>query len=61
MGSSAGYYLRAYAIVKNILFKSSLTDDDIQACERAVDYLKEHWEKINQDSRSLYLLLKVWW
>ena len=61
MGSSAGYYLRAYAIVKNILFKSSLTDDNIQACERAVDYLKEHWEKINQDSRSLYLLLKVWW
>jgi hypothetical protein len=61
MGSSAGYYLRAYAIVKNILFQSSLTDDNIQACERAVDYLKEHWEKINQDSRSLYLLLKVWW
>ena len=61
MGSSVGYYLRAYAIVKDVLFKSSLSPDDIQACERAVYYLKEHWEKICQDSRSLYLLLKVWW
>jgi len=61
MGSSDGYYLRAYGLVKNIPFKSSLTDDNIQACKRAVDYLKEHWNKINQDSHSLYLLLKVWW
>ncbi|MBC1237224.1 DEAD/DEAH box helicase family protein [Nostoc sp. 2RC] len=61
MGSSAGYYLRAYSIVKDVLFKSSLKEDEVQSCNRAVYYLKENWEKINQDSRSLYLLLKIWW
>jgi hypothetical protein len=66
MGSSAGYYLRANDIVKHIFFDKSnnkypLSINNANACEEAALYLKENWELINQDSRSLYLLLKVWW
>ncbi|HEY9298134.1 MAG TPA: hypothetical protein VIQ31_17605, partial [Phormidium sp.] len=61
LGSSAGYYLRAYDIVRGILSKNDLNNTEIERCREAVEYLQNHRQAINQDGRSLYLLLKVWW
>jgi hypothetical protein len=62
LGSSAGYYLKAYEIVREILFKeTALYLNEIKLAKNAVQYLQEHRKKINYDARTLFLLLKVWW
>jgi hypothetical protein len=63
LGSSAGYYLKAYEMVREILLKDTILEaDEIELAKNAVQYLKEHRHKsVNYDARTLYLLLKVWW
>ena len=60
-GSYAGYYLSAYKEIKDIKNKGVLTKSEILKCETAVNYLKEHYSKISNDPKCLYLLLSAWW
>lgn len=61
MGSGAGYYLRAFAMVKNLPLDRELNLTQYETCCAAVNYLEENRQAISQDGRSLYLLLRLWW
>lgn len=60
-GSLAGYYLTAYQIIKDVKKNATLSRDEKLKCENAVNYLKEHYHKISNDTQCLYLLLNTWW
>lgn len=60
-GSYAGYYLSAYKEIKDINNKDVLTESEILKCETAVNYLEQHYSKISNDTKCLYLLLSTWW
>jgi hypothetical protein len=61
LGSGAGYYLRACAMIKNLSLNTELDSIQYDTCSAAVEYLEENRQAINQDGRSLYLLLRLWW
>lgn len=66
LGSSAGYYLRAYNIVRDLFknlwpFETELSSEQCDVCRAAAEYLEENRQAVSQDGRSLYLLLRVWW
>ena len=61
MGSSAGYFLRAFNMVRDLPVNAELSPDEQASCHRAVDYLEENHKKFLEDSRCLYLLLRLWW
>ncbi len=60
-GSYAGYYLIAYNKIKDVNNKGVLTESEILKCKIAVDYLVQHYSKISNDTKCLYLLLSTWW
>lgn len=61
MGSSVGYYLKAHEMVSTVPSSAELTASQKAACKQAANYLEENREIIKNDSRALYLLLRVWW
>ncbi|MEW5958973.1 MAG: hypothetical protein AB1801_14670, partial [Chloroflexota bacterium] len=61
MGSTVGYYLKAHEMISTVSFNEELTPSQKVACVQAANYLEENREIINNDSRALYLLLRVWW
>lgn len=61
IGSSAGYYLRAQEMISNIPHDEELTYSQKELCAKAAYYLEEYRDKIENDYRVLYLLLKLWW
>ena len=60
-GSSAGYYLKANDLVRDLPLGAELNSAQRSACRTAVDYLEQNRAAINLDRRSLYLLLRLWW
>ena len=61
MGSSIGYYLKAHDIISDVPFNEELTSSQRVQVEQAAKYLEENRGSINNDRRTLYLLLRVWW
>ncbi|WP_131199466.1 ATP-binding protein [Phytopseudomonas dryadis] len=61
-GSAAGYYLRARALAPSRPDKlSAVTEAEIEAASRTVEYLEDAKRKIALDTRSLQLLLSTHW
>lgn len=60
-GSAAGYYLRALRIAGDLRRRSELNSTETENCQRATEYLTEHYQYIENDGRCLYLLLRLWW
>ncbi len=60
-GSAAGYYLRALRIAGELPRRSELDSVQTENCQRACEYLSEHYQHIENDGRCLYLLLRLWW
>lgn len=60
-GSCAGYYLKAFDIIRDLPFDKELNPIQIWSCKSAVKYLEENRPAISKDSQCLYLLLHTWW
>ncbi len=60
-GSAAGIYIRAAKMVDFIFQETSFTAEQRSQCEQAYRYLLEFKDSIENDSKCLFLLLKVWW
>lgn len=60
-GSAAGYFMRARRLVSEKLGQSEPTTEDIANAKECVKYLRQHYDKINQDERCLRLLLDMEW
>jgi hypothetical protein len=60
-GSGAGFYLRAFDIIRDVPFSKELTIEQRELSSQGADYLESHWEHIEHDGRCLYLLLRLWW
>jgi hypothetical protein len=60
-GSAAGYYLRASRILGVLPRASQLSSDELNRCQKALEYLESNIDGISSDGRCLYLLLRLWW
>lgn len=60
-GFTAGYYLRAIDIARELPVDAEISSKQYQSCSNALSYLEEHREDILDDPRCLYLLFRLWW
>lgn len=61
MGSCAGFYLRAYQLVKDVWDKSVIDDESGALCRRAREYIEGIDRMAREDRRCQYLAFKLWW
>jgi hypothetical protein len=65
MNPAIAYYLRAKEKLHNVDLTGELSEQDINSCTDALEYLEHqhyhHYEDVKNDGRYLYLLFKVWW
>src|SRR5262249_24370315 len=54
-------YIRASRMVDFIFQEASFTVEQRSQCEQTYQYLLEFKDRIENDSKCLFLLLKVWW
>jgi len=60
-GSASGIYIRASRMVYFIFQEAKFTAEQRSQCEQTYRYLLEFKDRIENDSKCLFLLLKVWW
>lgn len=62
LGSSAGYYLKAFEKMGMRMIKAGKSSDgEVARYYNALQYLDENRDKIRNDGRCMHLLLKLWW
>ncbi|ROH87517.1 hypothetical protein EGI15_21085 [Chryseobacterium cucumeris] len=61
-GFASGYYIKAKQIMDDFDTNKNITNDDfVKRSTETAKYLQSVYEKIKEDGKCLYLLLKTWW